>query len=217
MGYFLDETKFSCEQIVQRIRDTDLIPSLESLKAGIQDVMDKFAKDGVGNLRDLRTRLKSKAKLSQVSAQWKIDESYLVLLRREVEGWIAKVRGMEEWDWISESLRDQLVSHGITNSEEAYCLLSTEQGIEKYSRELGVPKAVLEEIAAISDLLRVRWLSPAFTRVLHELGYTVARLKKADPRTLTEEIDRCNKEKQYYKGKVGERDIKRILFECQFV
>ncbi len=215
--YFIDETKFTVDLIVQRVLDTNLIPSLEMLKDDIEIVMVKLKKSGVSNLSDLRAALKTKAKLLKTSAELDINENYLQLLRREIEGWIAKVRKMDEFEWIDEETIKNLKKIGIEDSECAYRMLSTKKSIEKKSEESGVSEALLEEIHAISDLLRIRWLSPHFTRVLYESGYTISKIQKAEPHKLSDEIDTCNREKKYFKGIIGERDVRRIIFESQFV
>ena len=217
MSYFIDESAFTCDMITERILNTDLIPSLEILKERIPEVMETFKAAGVGNLSDLRKMLKSKAKLPQTAQKLKMEEDDLILLRREVEGWIAKVRKLDEFDWIDPRLRQKLAAGGITDSEKAFGRLSAEGQIQKTGKDLDVPEAVLQEIYGISDLLRIRWLSPGFARGFYDLGYTADRIRQADPGKLTEEIDRHNKEKNYYNGKVGERDIRRIIFESRFV
>jgi hypothetical protein len=101
-------------------------------------------------------------------------------------------------------------SHDLVN---ALYLSDTKNALLKNS---GIQEKELSDLENLSSLMNVRWISPNFARVIHELGYTPQSLCSADAQKLTQEIDSCNKEKGYYKGKVGERDVKRLIFEAQF-
>jgi hypothetical protein len=64
----------------------------------------------------------------------------------------------------------------------------------------------------LSDLSRVQWVSPTFARTLVAAGFTgAAEVSMADPEALYEAVMQANENARFYKGKVGLRDIKRLI------
>jgi hypothetical protein len=55
-------------------------------------------------------------------------------------------------------------------------------------------------------------VSPTFTRVLVAAGFTsAAEVAKAEPSALYAAVAKANDNARYYKGKIGLRDIKRLV------
>jgi len=216
MPYIPDDTTFSLEQVEKRILDTDLIPSMEVLKTCISSISNKLRGYQIRSLEEIRIALKTKAKLHQVSCELKINEEHLVLLKREIDGWKPKVRKIDELNWIKPKEISVLKTSGITTSEDAYNHLSNKKEMADIIKR-GISSSTIEEVYKIASLLRVRWVSPTFGRIINDIGYDVEKLKKANAEMLTKETDDYNKSKQYYKGKVGVRDIRRLINEAQYV
>lgn len=216
MPYIPDNSIVSMEQAERRLLETDLIPSLQPLRTNANEIFHKLRKRSIANLGALRAELKTKAKIKKLAADSSIDEALLVLLNREIGGWIPKVREIDEFTWIETKDLEALKKAGVRSSADAYSLLDDENTLAVL-RASGLEAGTIEEVARISRLLRVRWISPAFGKVIDELGYDVAGLRGADAARLTQAIDELNKRKSYYKGKVGERDIRRLIHEAGYV
>lgn len=216
MSYQLNCSEFNSQKILQRIQKTDLVPSLDCIKPEADMILKMLEKKGFDTLEKIRKVLGNKKKVTEIAKEETIDEKLLILFRRELEGWIVKIRSIDEFDWIAPHELSKLKKNGIQNTEDVYEKIGEDQNRTKLSQEIKINKELIEEIYGISDLMRIRWLSPNFTRIIYELKYTVKKLQEADSKILCEEIDKYNKEKKYYKGKIGERDIKRIIFEAQF-
>jgi len=216
MQYIPDDTCFTIEQVERRILDTDLIPSMEVLKSCISGVCKKILHNKIENLEKLRNVLKTKTKLHTIAVELEINDNYLVLLKREIDGWKPKIRRIDEFSWINLEEIRVLKANGIMTSEDAYNHFSNKKERGRFTN-LGVNNSTIEEVYRISSLLRVRWISPTLGRVINEIGYDVGKLKKANAEMLTKAIDDYNKEKGYYKGKVGLRDVNRLIFEAKYV
>ena len=217
MSYQLNCSEFNSQKIIQRIQQTDLIPSLDCIKTEAETILEKLENKGFDNLEKIRKALKNKKKLEEIAHEESIDEKLLILFKREIEGWIVKIRSIDEFEWIAPHYLKKVKEYGIKNSEDAYQKLGDDQSRKKLSQEKKIDNVIVEEIYEISNLMRIRWLSPNFTRIIYELQYTIEKIQKAEHKKLCEEIDDYNKKMKYYKGKIGERDVKRIIFESQFV
>ena len=76
----------------------------------------------------------------------------------------------------------------------------------------------LLEFMVISDLCRIQWVSPTFARVLVASGITsAAAVAKADPEALFHAISKANEDAKFYKGKIGLRDVRRLVAAATYV
>lgn len=107
--------------------------------------------------------------------------------------------------------------HNLEEVREVFNQLGTPALRKAASKEWNIEQDIMDDLFALSSFLRIRWLSPSFTRIFHDLQHTVATLQHAQADRLTKQIDECNKTKKYYKGKVVERDINRIIHESRYV
>ncbi len=217
MSYQLKCSDFNSQKILQRIQQTDLIPSLDCIKTEAETILKKLKSKGFDNLEKIRNALKNKKKLEEIAQEVSIDEKLLILFKREIEGWIVKIRAIDEFEWIAPQYLKKVKEYGIKNAEDAYQKIGDDKSRKKLSQEKEIDDVIIKEIYGISNLMRIRWLSPNFTRIIYELNYTIDKIQKADHKKLCEEIDDYNKRMKYYKGKIGERDVNRIIFEAQFV
>jgi hypothetical protein len=217
MSYQINCSEFNVQEILRRIQRTDLVPSLDCIKTKAETILKKLEKRGFGNLEKIRKALGNKRKLSEIAKEESIDENVLVLFRREIEGWIVKIRSIDELDWIAPECLNKVKECGIRNAEDSYNILREVEERNKICQKLKIQKEIIEEIYGICELMRIRWLSPKVTRIIYELNYTVSKIQQADPKILCANVDKYNRYKNYYKGKLGERDINRIIFESEFV
>jgi len=192
-----------------QIESTDLIPSHRVLLDGLGDKMGSLRRARVHSLADLRVRLKNKGKLENLAKDSGIDADYLMVLRRFVEGLFPKPRPLKAFDWIDKRLVTRLEAIGIKNTQKLYEALSSNQ---IPAQDSDFAKRDMEELAALSDLSRIQWVSPVFARTLIAAGYDSAeKVSKANPQELYDALSRANEEKRFYKGTVGLRDIKRLI------
>jgi len=217
MGYQVSGSEYDSQRIQERIQKTDLVPSLECIRKETGYILTKLKLKGIDNLEKCTQALNNKKKIKELSIDLSIDENILVLFRREIEGWKIKIRSIDELNWIDSEIIKRIVAYGIKNAEDAFNLLNKEKERKRISKDISIDEHILKEIFSVSELMRIRWLSPNISRLLYELKYTVVKIQKANSELLCNEIFEYNKVKKYYNGKIGERDIKRIIFESQYV
>jgi hypothetical protein len=217
-NYFINEDDFSLEQVALRIKHTDLTPGIEPIRLDIDKIVAIIKRTGIDNLAGLRNALRNKKKMHDFSLLTGIDEKYIVLLRREIEGWIIKSIKIRDFYWLDGELITTLHEIGLCSTDEIYYRLSIEDEQLEIARNHQLSPEDLCYILTLSTITRIRWVSPVVARILIESGYnTIEKIKEANPGKLCIEIEQLNSSRNYYKGKIGERDIRRMIHEAGYV
>ncbi|WP_179953883.1 DUF4332 domain-containing protein [Denitrobaculum tricleocarpae] len=216
MSYHIDDQSLGLKWLEERLRNTDLIPSQKPLLDGVSKKMHALAEAGVQSLGDLRTALKTEKSLTSLSRRSAVEADYLQSLRRAVNGFFPKPRAFKDMDWLDEKTVASLDKLGLKNTQQLFEAASSgEAGLDK---ETDFDRNQLKNFMSISDLCRIQWVSPNFARVLAAAGFKTAdAVAHADPETLFHAIARANEGARFYKGKVGLRDVQRLVAAAAYV
>jgi hypothetical protein len=218
MGYYIDAENMSLTALQQRIESTDLVPSRVPLLQGIGAVMAALAQHGMNTTADLRTALKTNKRLEAVAAETGIAADYLVLLRREVESYFPRPFPLKEFTWLPGEDIARLEANGIRETAVFYQTGRDPQKMAALADAAQVDAATLETLARLCDLARVQWVSPLFARMLLEAGYnSAAAVAAADAEALHAALLQINEGDRYFKGKIGLRDIKRLIHAAGYL
>jgi len=218
MVNFLEAEKVSLDDLVERITTTDLVPSRAVLQEGLTQNIEKISQQGICNLADLKSTLKNDKKLEALARSTGIDRNTLILLRREVESYTPKPFKLLEIDWLPREELTRLIDAGIGNSDDLRALVREQDGIIRLEEKTGVKHDTMDYLICLADLGRVQWVSLNFARMLYEAGYTRARsVAGAFAEVLCERLEQINAGGKYFNGKVGLRDIKRLVHSAGFV
>ena len=211
MRYCFDAETISLTTLKERILSTDLVPSREVIKTGLDDVLEKIKGLGIHNLAALRKELKDNKRLFAIADQTGIDKDHLALLRREVESWYPKPCSLKEFDWIPADEIAKLEAAGIKTAADV-C-----ENPEK-ARTAGVPADQMDHLFKCADLTRIQWVSPLTARMLIAAGYdTPASVAGAVPEELDKGMQAVNTVHAWFKGRIGLRDIKRLIDAARYV
>lgn len=203
-------------ELAERLRSTDLVPSQQPLLERTDERLAQLAHAGITSVEDIRKQLRYKKSVPSVAARTGVDEDYLVLLRRAVRGFFPQPKRLRAFDWIAPEVIDALAKMGINNSEQlrAACV----RGHTGVADRSGTPVAAISELAALSSLVRVQWISPSLARALLAAGYpTPAAVAGADPAHLTRAVAHANEDRQFFNATIGERDMGRIIHAAGYV
>lgn len=216
MSYYLDEHSTDPDAVRERLQGTDLIPSQEPLLDGLAEKMISITGAGVTSLADLRSALKTEKSLASLSKNSGVDVGYLQLLRRVINGYFPKPRPLREIDWLGVDVVNSLKTAGIGNTRQLFDAASA--GVTGLAERTGIEQKHAGELFAISDLCRIQWVSLNFARVLVAAGFTSAdAVAKANPEALSKAIETANLDAKFHKGKVGLRDIRRLVAAAGYV
>ncbi|HOI13457.1 MAG TPA: DUF4332 domain-containing protein [Methanoculleus sp.] len=218
MPYYIDAEELSLDDLQKRIEETDLVPSRSSLLEDIDGAFSKLKAHGFVTLADLRKVLKNSKNIPALSKEVGVDAAYLTLLRREVESYFPKAHSVGAFDWFQTDDLAKLESRGLRNTALLYDALTTSEKREKAAIALGVDAGVIDSIYALADLTRIQWVSPMTARMLVSAGYKDAKaVSNANPERLCNDLDRVNKEHNYFKGTIGLRDVRRLVKAASYL
>ena len=218
MGYYLQAEKVSLEDLQKRIEETDLVPSRSSLLEDIEDKFKNLKKHGISNLEDLRNELKNAKKIPSFAKKTGIEEQYLTLLRREIEGYFPKTFPLKSFDWLPQKEISKLEKEGYKNPALLFEALNIPENRKEIIDSLKIDEKFIDSIYSLIDLTRIQWVNHTVARMLVSAGYTnVKMVSKANAEKLCNELDRVNKKNGYFKGKIGLRDIKRLVKAASYV
>jgi hypothetical protein len=212
MAYHINDDAVSLEDLRKRIEETDLVPSRIQLLEGIKIKFQKLEQQGIPSLALLRHELKSPKRIEALVRATGIDIEYLILLRREIESYFPKPVALKEFDWLPKEVIDKLSDKNIRNTSDLYEAARSGINID------GVDAGTLEALFRLADLTRVQWISPKAARMLLDAGYdNTQKLAAADAEVLCDALLRVNEGDRYFKGRIGLRDVKRLIFSASYV
>lgn len=215
-SYHLDDTTCYLSYVEKRLQNSDLIPSQQPLLEDLEINLVALRTVGIGSLADLRAALESKASLSALAAQSGIDPNYLALLKRAISGFFPKPRTLADVDWLRSDIVSRLKTARITNTQKLFDAAAG--GVAPLASRLRVDRSELRELIAISDLCRIQWVSLKYARALLATGHRgAADVAKADPEELVQAIADANQDDKFYRGKVGLRDVRRLVAVAGYV
>jgi hypothetical protein len=218
MSYHIDAEQITLDDLRKRIEATDLVPSRASLTVNIEAKLMALEQQGITTLAQLRYELKNERRLEILAQATGIDEQYLILLKREVEGYFPKPLPLSAFDWLSQGDIAKLEQLEIHDTAALYEVTSDAGRREALAKASGVPAANLEMLAQLADLTRVQWVSPTVARMLVADYYNnPAQVAGADANELCEALARVNAEGRFFNGKIGLRDVQRLIQAASYV
>jgi hypothetical protein len=216
MPYHIPAESITLETLKERILTSHLVPSRSCLKTKAENIFSKIAAWGITNLAELRKALHTKSKQEKFAAETQISIEYLTLLRREMESWFPKAIPMKEFAWLSAEIITALEQEGVINTEILYLLFEKDE--DKMSQITGIDKEILKKLKSVSDLCRVQWTNATAAEMLLLAGIDSAQaLADSDAEILYTQIDDINRKYGFFKGKIGQSDIRRWIFSASWL
>jgi hypothetical protein len=216
--YHINDEGISLADLRKRIEETDLVPSRALLLDGLIRKIRLLEEKGISTLARLRKELKTSRRLEALSESTGIEMQYLILLRREIESYFPKPPALRAFDWLPVQEIGKLEEMGIRNVASLYEAAGRAGSQVDLADEAGVDPAILEILVQLADLTRVQWVSPTAARMLLEAGYVnAADIAETDPVDLCEALEEINEGNRFFKGKIGLRDIKRLVRAAGYV
>jgi len=218
MAYHIDADKVTLEDLLVRIKETDLVPSRVLLLEGIDDNFSNLKMNGIFTLADFRKFVKYSKNIVPLAEKTHINAEYLTLLRREVEGYFPKSFSLSEFIWLNKNEIAKLENIGYKNTALLYEALETSSKREELINSSFLDKDFIDEISSLVDLTRIQWVSPIVARMLFDAGYkSVKSVAEANYEELYKLFEKVNDANKYFKGKIGLRDVKRLIKAALYV
>ena len=218
MGNYIDDPSVTLADLKRRIEATDLVPSRACLADGIDSAMSALGRHGITTLAELRASLGTAKRLDSVAQSTGLDTTYLTLLRREIESYFPKPAALSAFEWLPAGDIARLESHGIRDTAAFFAEAGDPQSRAALADSTGVGSDTLDSLARYSDLCRVQWVSPTTARWLVEAKCgSASDLAARDADELSDALVRVNRDGRFFKGRIGLRDVRRLIRSAGYV
>ena len=209
MGYYIDLREISLDAFRRKLETTDLLPSQKILKEKMDEGFKVLKAQGIKNMYELQQALKTKAKVNQFAQATLLPIDYLIVLRREVNSYYPQARKIKDFPCLEERIKKGLENIGIQTTVELYDKIAKKEERNKLKKQLNMAEEEVLLLAKLTDVSRIRYVNQAFATLLVHSDYdTVEKIKKADDQELYDKLIQFNKEKRYFKGNIGLKDMK---------
>ncbi len=211
VSYHIDPSLYTLRQMKDDLIGRQLIPSRVSLKEDLEAKFDLLQEQGIHTLQDLISALKNKKKLVELSTRTGINETYLVLLRREANSYLPNPVTLDRFSGFSTDVLEGLAKEGIKSSRHLFERAISDPGLRSLADESGIQREVLIELLGLSDLVRAYGVGPVFARILYDTGiHSIRQFRSYSPRQVVELY-------QEQTGKKADFTISDIKFSLELV
>jgi hypothetical protein len=218
MGYHIDFSKMTLADLRKRLQGVDPIPSQLPLLDGMAAKLAALKKAGISTVEELSLSLKGAKGIDRLAEASGIEEDYLVLLRRAIEGFRPKPQPLAGFPGIDEKAVAALRGAGIRDSAALYAVALARKERAALSRKTGVSLSVIGELARLSDLCRIQWVGATYARLLLNAGYDgPAKIAAADPETIRQAVSKANASLKLSKAEIGLKDSARLIALAGFI
>lgn len=163
---------------------------------------------GINNLEELLNSIKTDIKRDNISKKTGIDDNYLTILRREINGFIPKPISLSVFLDIDKSLLLKLSKIGIKTSKDLFEKAISKADRKTLSELTEIRYDSILMLLKLSDIGRVNGVGPVFAQMLYDVKCdTIEKLSKSDEKNLYKNLITINDKKNYTKAKFTEKDL----------
>lgn len=152
--------------------------------------------------------IKTDIKREKLSKKTGIDDNYLTILRREINGFLPKPIPLSAFPDIDKSSLLKLSKIGIKTSQDLFEKAISKADRKALSELTGIEYDSILKLVNLSDIGRVNGVGPIFAQMLYDVKCdTIGNLSKSDEKTLYKNLIKINEKKNYTKAKFTEKDL----------
>jgi hypothetical protein len=215
MAYHLDFSALGLDFLRSRLEGVEPIPSQLPLLEGIAEKIKALKKAGIASLEDLSRALKGSSGPAKLALKSGIDQGYLVLLRRAIEGFRPKPVPLADFPGIDGKMAAAL---GIKDSMAFYEATRSKENISALAEKARIPVAAITELALLCGLCRIQWVGASYARLLHESGYdTPKKISAAKVEGLQAAVSIANSRLRLTRTEIGLKDSGRLIALAGFI
>jgi len=209
MGYHIDLESITLEVYEQKLAVAWLPPGRKILREKLTERFSYFKENGINNVKALQTLLKKAKEVDILKKMALFEGDYLVILLREINSMLPKPNRLKDFPGVPQTAIEKLEAMGIKDTKHLFGKVLTPLERQNLSALLDLPVDLINELASLTDLSRIKWVGGIFARMLFDLG--VKNVREAaflDPVELHKNINELNSQGNYFKGKIGLNDIR---------
>jgi hypothetical protein len=184
-NYYINLNNYSLSSYAKELEHAELLPSRKIIQENTKERFSRLNKEGIKNLNDVITVLKSKDQVKAFAKKSGIPEEFLIILVREIKSFQPKPVKLNDLPAISKTTIKKLETTGIKNTKELFKFVTTEKNRQELSSKTGINSKEIIELTKLTDVSRIKWVGANFARVLVDSNYdTVKKVAKADYKKL---------------------------------
>jgi hypothetical protein len=214
--YSIDLARITLDEFEELIVTTNLSPGRMILTNNLSRVIDKLKQQGIDHLAALQKILHNKKQYPELANELSVSPEYLIVLNREINGYVSKPVPLSKLDVFSRADLDSLAKAGVKSTKDVYELCSAKASRQELAERLNLSEKHLIASLELADLLRINGVGPIYAKILREIGIRGAvDYLKLGSQDILDKYQRVNEEKGYTKAKLGIRDIEYCKRFCK--
>jgi hypothetical protein len=218
MAYQVELEAITLKKLGKLLRTGRLLPSQQVLRDDLDERLRLLEKQGIRNIQQLQAALKTKRDVGACAKATGIPENFLVILRREANGYTPKPRALKDFPTAGRKLVSALGKMGVKDTIQYLEKAGTRKDRKQLAQATGAGVKDIEALTRLADVARLRYVSASFATLLVKGGYpSVEAVAKADPRTLHGDLVKANEGKKIFGGAVGLEDMKLCVLDAREV
>lgn len=207
-GYSPDLSTFSLAKLKTHLRTARLLPGQRILGEHLDERFACLEQNGIANLAQLQTALKSGASVAAFARATGLPEAYLIVLRREVNSYQPRPVALKDFPGLAPEIIRRLAQAGISNTAQLFPYVRTPVERAAFARQHRLEGGTVLELARLADMARLKWVGPKFARLLLAAGYgSIEKIAAASGEELYRALMRANETGHVYEGKFGSEDL----------
>jgi hypothetical protein len=218
MGYYIDLSKISLDDLKNKIKSSDLLPSQLILKQGIDEKFKVLEEFDIKNMDELKGKLKNKRNIKELSKGTSIKTEYLTILRRYVNSFHPPPRKIRDFPALSHETVDKLIKAGINTTPQLYERTFKKELRDDLKTELEISDEEILFLTKLADVSRLKYVSPIYATLIVYSDYdTAQKIRNADYNNFYKQLVKINENKKLYKGRINLKDVKYLVNETDYV
>ncbi|HMK53329.1 MAG TPA: DUF4332 domain-containing protein [Methanobacteriaceae archaeon] len=206
--YYINLSEYPLNKFKEELMESELLPSRQILKEDLKDRFKILKENGISNLAELMSLIKTTKKAKDFSLKSGLPEKYVLILRREVSSYQPRPVNLDKFPGVNEETVRKLQDAKIKTTVNLFERIKTPEDRKKLTVEFDINPDELLTLTKLTDLSRVKWVGPIFARIFLDSNTdTVDKLSKAEVKPLYENLIEINQEKNYTKSHFIETDV----------
>jgi hypothetical protein len=208
MGYVLDTKRIPLMSYKHILKNQRLLPARQMLKDRIDENFKVLASNGIKNVDDLRKVLAAPAKVNAFSIKTGIPTDYLKILKRELGSLLQKPVKLSDFPDMDSQVINRLTEINIMTTKDYFELCEEQDNLDAVARKIHATRDDAYEWLCMCSLCRINGIGAVAAKMFYKAGYhTVEDVGSADAQNMLTAVSKINEEKQYYKAKLGLKDM----------
>jgi hypothetical protein len=151
-NYYINLNNYSLSSYAKELEHAELLPSRKIIQENTKERFSRLNKEGIKNLNDVITVLKSKDQVKAFAKKSGIPEEFLIILVREIKSFQPKPVKLNDLPAISKTTIKKLETTGIKNTKELFKFVTTEKNRQELSSKTGINSKEIIELTKLTDV-----------------------------------------------------------------